>query len=91
MHITGQAWVIGDRQMLKWIRECFDKDTDIVQMLSMLHSLGPQALKWDIEEWNTEDGLILFCGKVYISKDSSICRDIMKIHHDSLVVEHPGR
>ena len=48
-------------------------------------------LRRGLEEWNTEDGLLLFRGKVYVPKDIELRRDIVALHHDTVAVGHPGR
>ena len=42
-------------------------------------------------DWDVEQGLILFQGKVYVPKDEGNRRDIVKTYHDSLPAGHPGR
>ena len=52
---------------------------------------GPHLLVKGLQEWNVEDGIILFRGKVYIPKDLKLHRDIVKRYHDTPVPGHPGR
>ena len=44
-----------------------------------------------IEEWNTEEGLVLFRGLVYIPNDKEIRRRVLKLFHDSPTAGHPGQ
>ena len=43
------------------------------------------------EEWTEEQGLILYLGKVYISKDHQHRIEIIKLHHDTTSTGHPGQ
>ena len=87
----GHAGVEGDRALLKRIRECSERDEEVATAIQTIQKLGPKSLSKGIEEWNSEDGIVLFRGKVYVPKDTTIRRDIVKIHHDSLAAGHPGR
>ena len=60
-------------------------------MLEKVQSLGPPRLQKGLEEWNSEQGLLLFRGKVYVPKNTELWHDIVQIHHDSLAVGQPGR
>src|ERR1700677_3902566 len=40
-------------------------------------------------EWQLEQDLILFQGKVYIPKDNNLRHKIIKLHHNSLSTGHP--
>jgi hypothetical protein len=62
----------------------------VVEALQAIQALAPRALRKGLEEWNAEDGLVLFRGKVYVPNDQDICRDLVKLHHDSVNVGHPG-
>ena len=41
------------------------------------------------EEWAEENGLIFYCGKVYVPLDSNLWYDIVKAHHDASFTGHP--
>ncbi|EEB89307.1 hypothetical protein MPER_12608 [Moniliophthora perniciosa FA553] len=42
-------------------------------------------------EWNQDNGLLVFRGKVYVPKDKDLRRRIVEQHDDSHVAGHPGR
>ncbi|ESK85181.1 pol-like protein, partial [Moniliophthora roreri MCA 2997] len=42
-------------------------------------------------EWNQENGLLVFRGKIYVPKDKDLHCCIMEQHHDSCVAGHSGR
>jgi len=44
-----------------------------------------------LEDWNLEDGIILYRGHIYVPKDPDLRRDIVKSYHDHIATGHPGR
>jgi hypothetical protein len=42
-------------------------------------------------EWSESDGLLMFCGKVYVPKDRELRHCIVKQHHDMHIAGHAGR
>lgn len=73
------------------MRQSTAYDEELVEAIERLKGGAPRALRKGLEEWNTEDGLILYCGKVYVPKDNDLRRRIAELHHDSLPTGHPGR
>jgi len=43
------------------------------------------------QEWEEEQGLILYRGKVYVPKDKDLTRKIVELHHDAYIAGHPGK
>ena len=80
----GHAAVVQDRSLVRRIRECSEKDREVAEALEKVQNLGPPRLQKGLEEWNSEQGLLLFRGKVYVPKNTELRRDIVQIHHDSL-------
>ncbi|KAF9799377.1 hypothetical protein IEO21_10574 [Rhodonia placenta] len=87
----GHASVTADQSLLKRIRECSEKDRVVAEALEKMQNLGPPRLQKGFEEWNAEQGLLLFRGLVYVPKNTELRRDIVKIHHDSPIAGHGGR
>lgn len=87
----GQASVVPDQKLLQRIRECSEKDVEVAEALAKVQNLGPRLLKRGLEEWNTENGLLLFRGKVYVPKDLELRKELVRLHHDIPAVGHPGR
>ena len=87
----GMTRISGDRALLRRIRESKAYDDEVVEAVEMLKGRAPRALRKGLEEWNTEDGLLLFQGKVYVPKDEDIRREVVRIYHDSPPAGHPGR
>jgi hypothetical protein len=42
-------------------------------------------------EWSESDGLLMFCGKIYVPKDRDLRHHIVKQHHDTHIAGHAGR
>ena len=87
----GMTRIEGDQELLKQIRRSKAYDEELVEAIECLKGRAPRSLQKGLEEWNTEDGLVLYRGKVYVPKDSELRRQIVSLHHDSLPTGHPGR
>ncbi|THH07591.1 hypothetical protein EW146_g9271 [Bondarzewia mesenterica] len=72
------------------IRGSKNMDNEIALALELIKSAGPRTISKGIEEWNTEDGLILFRGRIYVLKDQDLRREIVWQHHDPPAAGHPG-
>jgi hypothetical protein len=86
----GHSTTVNDHPILKRIRQSKEIDESVATAIQTLHKLGPKKLRRGLEDWNNEDGLVLYRGKVYVPKDPDIRRDLTKLHHDSLESGHPG-
>ena len=84
----GHVLVEGERKLLQRVKEGV---APLLKSLKETESLGPKRLQKGLEEWNTEQGLVLFRGKVYVPKDPELRRRIVQLHHDTLPAGHPGR
>ena len=87
----GHAQVVPDKALLKRIRECETKDAEVVKALEQVKQLGPKLLSRGLEEWNVENDLLLFRGKVYVPHDNTLRKDLVQLHHDAPPAGHPGR
>ena len=83
---------INDDQILREVKEALLDDTVTKNYKKLLES-GPREFGKALKEWNYENGLLLYRGKVYIPKstDDHLRRRIVQIHHDILSAGHPGR
>jgi hypothetical protein len=41
-------------------------------------------------EWSESDGLLMFCGKIYVPNDRELRHRIVKQHHDTCIAGHAG-
>jgi hypothetical protein len=42
-------------------------------------------------EWSESDGLLMFCGKIYVPNDRDLRRCIVEQHHNTRIAGHAGR
>jgi hypothetical protein len=42
-------------------------------------------------EWSESEGLLMFCGKIYVPNDRDLRRCIVEQHHDTHIARHAGR
>ncbi len=47
-------------------------DKEVSEALETLLKSGPRSLTKGLEEWNLEDGVILFQGQVYVPRDKEL-------------------
>ena len=85
--ITSQ----GDVSLRERLKKAQTYDTEVSQALASIVKNGPQSVTKGLEDWNLEDGIILFCGHVYVPKDIPLRKDIVKSYHDHIATGHPGR
>src|SRR5260370_18501062 len=43
-----------------------------------------------IDKWSIKEGIVFYCGHVYVPWDSQLCHDIVCTHHDTTLVGHLG-
>lgn len=86
----GHVLIKGaEEELLTRVRKSKNVDEAVVKAVAGVGRSSAKRLR--SEEWSEEQGLILFRGKVYVPKDDRLRSDIIKLHHDSPVVGHPGR
>lgn len=83
----------------EWTKTCYnvyvlvqsEKNAKVTETLAKVQKLGPCLLKKGTEEWNTENGLLLFRGKFYVPNNSLLRKELVRWHHGVPVAGHPGR
>ena len=75
-----------EEKLLSRIRSSKDHENAVVKAVEELKRSGTKTIRSD--EWALEQGLVLYRGKVYVSKDTKLRMEIIKLHHDSLVAGH---
>jgi hypothetical protein len=75
----GHATITGEKTILKRIRELQNsgRNEDIGDALYKLDHIRSRSLKKGLEDWNVEDRLVLYKGKVYIPHDDQLRTDII--------------
>ena len=79
---------LGDKFLVR-IRETEDRDEAVVKAVKELRASAGLGLR--NAEWEEEDGIVLFRGRIYVPLDSKLRHDIVAAHHDGPIVGHPGR
>ena len=82
--------IVNERPLVKRIREQQTMEDNVRQAVAKAKKLGPKLLSKGLEDWNTEDGLLLYKGRIYVPNDKQLRANIVKIHHDGPVAGHPG-
>jgi hypothetical protein len=75
----------------KRIKDAQTYDTEVSQAVETILRNGPRSITRGLEEWNLEDGLILYRGHIYVPKDNDLRKDIVRLYHDNIAMGHPGR
>ena len=86
----GHGSQINEHPILKRIRSSNERDDEVQKAYEAINLKKPRKFKKGLEDWNTEDGLILYKGKVYVPKDPDIRKDLVQLHHDSKIAGHNG-
>ena len=83
--ITSQ----GDVSLRERLKKAQTYDTEVSQALASIVKNGPRSVTKGLEDWNLENGIILFRRHVYVPKDISLRKDIVKSYYDYLATGHP--
>lgn len=86
----GHLAVVPDKALLKRIRKCQDFEPAVVEALKHVKKLGPATLRNDLVDWNIEQDLLQYRGKIYIPNDQELRTELVRLHHDSPLAGHPG-
>lgn len=89
-YLFVQTSTINLEDIHNQILMCKDQDTEVSTAITLLLEEGLQSIKKDLLDWKIWEGLIRRKGKVYVPRDDSIWRDIVKLHHDTLPHGHRG-
>jgi len=82
---------INDEIILKEVKAVLLSDEVTKDYKSLLKS-GPREFEKSLQDWNYENGLLLYRGKIYIPHgvDNTLRQQIVQIHHDLPSAGHPG-
>ena len=86
------ASTVDDTDLLKKIKTALEDDKMTKDYKALLNS-GQREFGKSLQEWNFENGLLLFRGHIYIpkDKDEDLRRRVVQMHHDHPSAGHPGR
>ena len=83
--------MLGDTSLCQQIKSSQEYDKEVSQALEVILKNGPCSLTKGLEEWNLEDGIILYRGQIYVPRNDRLRREIVKRYHDHVATGHPGR
>lgn len=63
----------------------------MAQALDLLRKKGPRRLVNGVLEWEEQDGLLYYKGKLYIPNDKELRGQIIKTCHNAPTAGHPGK
>jgi len=83
---------INDEIILKEVKAALLLNKVTKDYKSLLKS-GPREFKKSLQDWNYENGLLLYRGKIYIphSMEDTLQQQIVQMHHDLPFTGHPGQ
>jgi len=82
---------INDSLILREVKAALLLD-EVTKDYKLLLKSGPREFGKSLQDWNYENRLLLYRGKVYIphSIEDSLQQQIIKMHHDLPSAGHPG-
>jgi len=75
--------------LLEKIKRARSKDEDVVRVVEEMKKAGVGELRGN--KWKIEGELVLKEGKVYVPKNEELRAEVIRLHHDVLMVGHRGR
>jgi len=83
---------INDKIILKEVKAALLSD-EVTKDYKLLLKSSPREFEKSLQDWNYENGLLLYRGKIYIphSVKDTLRQQIIQMHHDLPSAGHPGR
>jgi len=75
----------------KRIRVASEREAEVVQGLENLRKHGPRKLTDGSLEWEEDDGLVYYKGRLFIPNSGDLRTQIVKSCHDAITAGHPGK
>jgi len=82
---------INDKLILREVKAALLLD-EVTKDYKMLLKSSPREFGKSLQDWNYENGLLLYRGKIYIpqSVEDTLQQQIVKMYHDMPSTGHPG-
>jgi hypothetical protein len=74
-----QPTPIDNFSIRQCIRNAQTYDSKVSTALETILHSGPRSLTKGLEDWNLEEGIILYRGHIYVPKDNLLRRDIINV------------
>ena len=65
--------------------------SDIRKRRKNLERVAQNALEKKFPDWNEDNGIITWQGRIYVPRDNKLRSQIITMHHDTKLTGHPGR
>ena len=72
------------------IRQASAREAEVLEGLQKLKRHGPRKLVNGLVEWEEDNGLVYYKGRVYVPPDKELRKDVVKQCHDAQTAGHPG-
>ena len=66
------------------------KDDFFAKALQAVKENGPLPIRFSLEEWKIEKGMLFFKDRCYIPHHEELRREVVNRYHDTLTGGHPG-
>ena len=86
--IRGMETLMQEENLKERIRKAQEGDEKIIKAVEELKKAGIKTLR--DEEWEVEDGIVMKEGRIYVLEED-LRREIIQLHHDTLVGGHRER
>jgi len=86
--IRGAETIIEEENLKERIKKAQEGDKKVVKAVEELKKTGIKMLK--DKEWKIEDGIVIKEGRIYMP-EGELRREIIQLHHDTLVGGHGER
>ena len=80
--------IIEEENLKERIRKVQEGDEKVVKAVEELKKAGIKTLR--DKEWEVEDGIVMKEGRIYVLEED-LRREIIQLHHDTLVGGHRER
>jgi hypothetical protein len=94
IHVLAGARLEGDEHdILQEVRRSLKDDVQEELVAKAARELLKDKGRGTVKsaEWSESDGLLIFCGKIYVPKDRELRCHIVKQHHDTHITGHADR
>ena len=79
-----------DEELRMKIQEAGAKDPLVIEVLEAIQKSKVPPLRSALEDWNIEDGITRYKGRIYVPEDLELRREIVARNHDLAALGHPG-
>jgi len=86
--IRGMEMLMQEEDLKERIRKAQEGDEKIVKAVEELKKAGIKTLR--DKEWEVEDGIVMKEERIYMP-EGDLRREIIQLHHNTLVEGHGGR